>query len=549
MRLFTLRRWAVLFLLLLAAPAWAQPTWQWASGTSNADAFTDGSGVNASVVDGAGATTVTGYFRGRLSLGSFTVTSAGGRDLFVARLSPSGAWTQLVSAGGVNDDEAFSLAMDTGGNVTLAGGFSSPTIAFGTTTLTNAGSGDVFVARLSPAGTWVQAAQAGSATFETALAVAVDGSGAVVIAGRFNGATAVFGSTTLTSAGGGADVFVARLSAAGTWTQAVQAGGSGVDVANAIAVDNAGVITICGGFGSPAAAFGSITLTSAGLMDSFVACISAAGTWTQAVRGGGSGTDYAKALALDAAGNATITGQYASANADFGSTQLASAAGSVDVYVARLNAAGTWTQAIGLGNSGREVASALALDGAGNAIVSGQFENTVSFGAIQLTSAGYGDVFVARLAPNGTWTQAARAGGINEDFVGSLSIDQSGGVTVGGQFLRTAAFGPTTLTAVNATYETVFVARLSGLVTAARAALPAELFTLAPNPATKEVRLAWPEASATPRPVQVLDALGREVRRQELPARATTAALGVEGLAPGLYLVRCGTAISRLVVE
>ena len=95
----------------------------------------------------------------------------------------------------------------------------------------------------------------------------------------------------------------------------------------------------------------------------------------------------------------------------------------------------------------------------------------------------------------------------------------------------------------------MFVARIGGLVTATRAATPAEIFTLAPNPATAQARLTWPEATAAPRLVLVLDGLGRTMRQQVLPARATSAALDVQGLAPGLYLVRCGTATSRLAVE
>jgi hypothetical protein len=59
-----------------------------------------------------------------------------------------------------------------------------------------------------------------------------------------------------------------------------------------------------------------------------------------------------------------------------------------------------------------------------------------------------------------------------------------------------------------------------------------------------------PEPTTTiKQPVLVLDALGREVRRQSLPARATTATLDLRGLAPGLYVVRCGAATGKLVVE
>lgn len=73
--------------------------------------------------------------------------------------------------------------------------------------------------------------------------------------------------------------------------------------------------------------------------------------------------------------------------------------------------------------------------------------------------------------------------------------------------------------------------------------------TLAPNPArtSATLTLASPQTGSTL--VQVVDALSREVRHLPLPARATTAVLDLAGLPPGLYLVRAGTATTRLVVE
>jgi hypothetical protein len=60
------------------------------------------------------------------------------------------------------------------------------------------------------------------------------------------------------------------------------------------------------------------------------------------------------------------------------------------------------------------------------------------------------------------------------------------------------------------------------------------------------VRLTWPKASNT---VQVIDVLGREVRHQQLPAHAIEAVLDITGLVPGLYMVRCGAATSRLQAQ
>lgn len=553
MTIITLRLWALLMLLLLTGPAWAQSAWQWATGPSNATSSNIGSAVNATAVDATGNVVVTGYFKGTLTLGNFVLTSAGGRDIFVARLSSAGAWLQAVRVGGPTDDEAFAVALDASSNAIIAGSFTSPAISFATTTLTNAGAADIFVARLSAAGAWVQAVRAGSAADEAALAIALDASGNAVVAGNFSGGSATFGSLNATGAGG-SDIYVARLSVAGTWTQVVQAGGSSTDFLSGLAVDNTGTATVCGGFYG-VMGFGSLAVTSAGSEDVFVARLSSAGVWTQAVQAGGTSYEHANALAVDAAGSAVVVGITASNTPSFGTIQLPGVPNipeptSTKLFAARLSAAGIWTQAIEAGSTNQAVARAVRLvEGTGAAIVTGYFSGSITLGA-PLTSAGISDVFVVRLEAAGTWAQGIRAGGLEEDYARAIAIDGGGNVVIAGEFVRAATFGSTTITASNTTNQAVFVARLGGLIpTATPAATPAEVFTLTPNPATAQVRLSWPEASAAARPVRVLDGLGREVRRQELPARATSTALDVQGLAPGLYFVRCGPAVGRLVVE
>ena len=229
-----------------------------------------------------------------------------------------------------------------------------------------------------------------------------------------------------------------------------------------------------------------------------------------------------------------------------------------DVFVARLNAAGQWTQAVRAGGPYNNIVNSLTTDAAGNAVLSGSFGShgqaapgippTATFGPITLTSTGDYDVFVARLSPGGQWLQAARAGGPGRDGARQAMVDAADNIIVVGSCGSPAVFGSTTLSNSSA-YSTAFVARLVATPLATRAAAPAEAFSLAPNPAAAAVRLTWPEASAAVRPVRLLDALGREVRQQELPARATSATLDVAGLMPGLYLVRCGGATKRLQVE
>jgi hypothetical protein len=84
----------------------------------------------------------------------------------------------------------------------------------------------------------------------------------------------------------------------------------------------------------------------------------------------------------------------------------------------------------------------------------------------------------------------------------------------------------------------------TGLATTPAHATPA--WTLAPNPAPGAATLRGAAAAA---PVQVLDALGRPVLHTTTDATGTARLAPPAGLAPGLYVVRCGGQLRRLVVE
>jgi hypothetical protein len=538
-------------------------TWQWVAAQTNTPTST--SSIRAVVVDAAGATVVAGSFTGSIMLGSTTLSSAGGSDGFVARLSPGGTWTQALRLGGSADDAVRGLALDAGGSACLVGEFNSPTVSVGAATLNNAdasgSTADIFVARLDAGGSWTQATRAGGSANDYANAVGLAGDGTATVAGFFISSTASFGATTLSNAdasGSSADVFVARLSSAGSWTQAVRAGGLSGDGAAALAVDAAGNAVVAGAFSSNTATFGTYALTNAdpnGRSDDvFVARLSAGGSWTQAARAGTFGLDFSTGLAVDATGAATVVGAFFGPTTAFGPTTLTNAdasGGSTDGFVARLSPGGSWTQAARFGGSGDDEASAVALDASGSAAVAGTFRSpSISFGAATLANTGAtsqtGDVFVARLGSTGSWAQAVQAGGFGPDNAYALALDGSGSTTVGGLFTgASATFGSIV---VNTRTTSVFVARLAGLVSSTAAAAGPPDFSLAPNPAHGVVRLTL-AAPAPGTPLLLFDALGREVRRLVLPPHATTASLEVAGLAPGSYVVRLGAATQQLTVE
>lgn len=233
-----------------------------------------------------------------------------------------------------------------------------------------------------------------------------------------------------------------------------------------------------------------------------------------------------------------------------GSTTLTSAGGN-DVFVARLNSAGAWTQAARAGSSGDDVGVSVAVDGSGNVAVVGFFYGpTTDFGFTTLTNAnGNGDrsdAFVARLNSAGAWTQAVSIGGQNNDAVTALALDGGGNAVVGGDVASSpATFGTNTITSAGSGYA----AKLMGLVTSNKSPRADAPFALAPNPAHDRVQLSWSEDKQAQQLLLLIDALGREVRQQQLPPHATQATLNLQDLSGGVYIVRIGSKMQRLLVE
>jgi hypothetical protein len=117
---------------------------------------------------------------------------------------------------------------------------------------------------------------------------------------------------------------------------------------------------------------------------------------------GGSLGDGSLGLGIDGSGNATFTG-YFEGTVDFGGGGLTSA-GSIDIFLAKYSANGAhiWSQSFG--DTLMEFGSAVCADDAGNVIATGYFNSTVDFGGGGLTSAGSGDIFLAKynLEPDGS---------------------------------------------------------------------------------------------------------------------------------------------------
>jgi Ca2+-binding RTX toxin-like protein len=364
-------------------------------------------------------------------------------------------------AGETANDQGTGVSALPDGSAIVTGSFGG-TVTFGSTTLTSNGTSDIFVAKVNPDGTFAWAVKAGGAGFDSPNDISTLTDGSAIVTGGFD-SPITFGSTTLSNSG--RDVFVAKVNTNGAFAWAVKAGGSGSDIGNAVATLNNGAAIVTGRFDGNAT-FGSITLTTTnnGPSDVFVAKLNSNGTFVWAVKAGGSEIDMGRSVSVLADGSAIVTGSFnniATFETPTRSTALLSS-GLNDVFVAKVNANGTFDWATRAGGASADSASAVSTLADGSAIVTGTFEGTVTFGLTTgittLSSGGFSDIFVAKINQSGTFVWAVKAGGASFDSSAAISTFSDGTAILTGLFRESAAFGGTTLTSNGV--QDVFVAKI-----------------------------------------------------------------------------------------
>lgn len=155
-------------------------------------------------------------------------------------------------------------------------------------------------------------------------------------------------------------------------------------------------------------------------------------TWIGAYGGGGTSTDDVTAVVTDAAGTQYLTGRFDN-TITFGATTLTSAGGP-DIFVAARDAAGQWLWAVRAGGSGSDSGQDLKIGPGGDLWLISAFEDVADFGPSAFTAQGNLDVAISRLSSTGQWRWTAVAGGPSVEFATGLCLDPAGNATVAGDF-------------------------------------------------------------------------------------------------------------------
>jgi hypothetical protein len=334
-----------------------------------------------------------------------TSSGASQLDAFVRKYDTDGneLWTRQFGTGFA--ESAVAIAMDASGGVYVAGNTNGriPNQTGGFEP--SAGGVDVFVRKYDPAGNALWTRQFGSAGADQVSGVAANASGEVYVTGDTSGALP--GQISA----GGQDAFVRKYNAIGTVIWTSQFGTAAADRATGIAADGSDVYAS----GFTAGAFAG--QTSAGSDDAFIRKYNTNGSevWTRQF--GSAGADQANGVAVGGSG-IYLAGQTG------GVLPGQSSAGGQDAFVGKYDASGAalWTRQFG--TAATDSATGIAVSASG-LYVAGTTDGTFPG---QMSSA-LSDVFVAKIVDTISNTPPS-----NVALNLNSSVDENGTATLSGSF-------------------------------------------------------------------------------------------------------------------
>lgn len=355
----------------------------------------------------------------------------GSEDAFVAKLSSSGILQWHTFMGSAGYDRAYGIVLDGSGNVYVAG-YSDATWGSPINAHTGNDKNDAYVAKLNSSGVLQWHTFMGSTGIDVSRAIAVDGSGNAYVAGTSEG-----WGTPVNAHTGGGDAFAAKLNSNGMLQWHTFMGGPDVvdwDEGTAIAIDGSGNVYVTG--------YSDIWGTNpvnahVGAFDAFVANLNSRdGTRQWHTFMGSEHADQGHAIVADGAGNIYIAGN---SDATWGTPVNHHAGGwGDDAFVAKLNSStGVRQWHTFLGSQVTDLSSGIAVDGAGNVYVAG--ESWATWGTPVNAHTGGVDAFVAKLNNSGARQWHTFLGSEVTDFGDAIALDGAGNVYVTG--ISQAAWG------------------------------------------------------------------------------------------------------------
>ena len=489
---------SILLMMFLNTLA-AIPPYQW----SRSDGGANDQFAHDIVADSAGNLIIAGIFTGSIDLGGGVLTSAGGIDIYLAKMDPDGNHVWSKRFGDVENQYGQCVAVDDDDNIILASNIYG-SANFGGGNLVSLGESEIILAKFDPDGVHLWSQRFGDVNHEEAYGLGTDQDGNLILAGKFRGALDVGGGDMISA--GGYDMFLAKLDPMGGHLWSHSFGDTANHSLYDVAIAQDGSIAVVGATGGTVD-FGGGPLVGDGFTDVTLTRFDANGALLWAKVYGDASFQFCHRVEVSPAGDYYLCGRTDGA-IDFGGGELSGPG--ENTFLVKLDSSGAhlWSHLFprpwGYG-SDLEVAAD------GNLYVVGSFTGSTDLGGGMLTSAGLNDALAACFTPAGQHLWSHRYGDADFQYLTGVADDRLGNTVFFGDFMGSLEMGGNVLTAT--AWELIMAKLGPGPSDVPQSAALHDIRVRAfPNPFNPHVNIEFEIPRAARLTLTVHDVSGRPVR-------------------------------------
>ena len=372
----------------------------------------------------------------------------GTNDMFIAKFDSSGNRIWATYYGGSDTEILFNIKTDSSGNLYAVGDtMSTSGVAVGGFDTTYGGVWDALIVKFNSNGIRQWSTYYGGEFGDAAYDCAIDSQGNVYVAGYTASTTGVASGGFQNTYSNNTDGFIVKFNSSGSRLWGTYYGNINNDVINSVGVDSNNNVFVAGTTKSTTgiATSGSFLSTFPGTTDqynAFLAKFTSSGSRMWGTYFGGTATEESGMLAVAADGSVYISGHTASTTGiasggfqnTFGGSQSVNSP--ADAYLAKFSNDGALNWSTYYGGSGDDYSSesSLALDSAGNIYLSGYTTSSsnIASGGFLNTYQGQTDGFIAKFSSSGARLWSSYFGGTAYDIMLGCAVDSSNALYLSG---------------------------------------------------------------------------------------------------------------------
>jgi hypothetical protein len=479
-------------------------------------------------VDTAGNVFVAGFYTDSAVFSGTTIHSSKGNHFFLAKYSSTGilSWIRFSPVKGRS--QATGVCISQNKYLYLTGYFTDSLRLGGALLYSASGTNNFFLAKYDLNGSIQWATGDAVSGLDLRKAVSSDAAGNAYVCGSFSGSGNFFDKEIISK--GSDDIFLTKFDPDGNVLWAKSFGSKVNDGAYAIGVSRSGKIVITGSFGDTAF-FGVTKLAAKGTTDIFLAAFDAEGNSIWARQANDTIIGSGKALAIDADENIYLTGE-------FGNGTPSDCDGFGNIYIAKYSSSGEKQWSKCAGNGSEENGNGISVDSSGNIFVTGGYDFPFDFGTGPLPYSGIIDVFIAKFNPSGIAQWADQAGGVQTEYGTAVATTTADEIFVGGYFGDTCFFGPFQLECRGS--SDAFIAKIGARSGIKESLLTQKNIFFYPNPAHENISISFEKKNPLVS-VELFSILGMSIKKIILSQQDEEKGfitISLVGLSKGSYLCR-----------